>query len=59
MKRHTILFPKDAAGSKAEKERLFRGGLHRMPKPMILSGFYAIIKSKSKERVLSGIRENV
>ena len=29
------------------------------PNPWILFRFYAIIKSKSKERALSGIRENV
>ena len=29
------------------------------PNPWILFRFYAIIKSKSKERELSGIRENV
>lgn len=29
------------------------------PNPWILFRFYAIIKSKSKERTLSGIRENV
>jgi hypothetical protein len=51
-------FPKDAV--KAEKRAVVpRVGCTECPNPWILFRFYAIIKNKSKERALSGIRENV
>ena len=45
---------------KAEKRAVVPGvGCTECPNPWILFRFYAIIKSESKERALSGIRENV
>ena len=58
-------YPKQNRAVARERKRHCTGtekcarSIPECPNPWILFRFYAIIKSKSKERALSGIRENV
>lgn len=58
-------YPKQNRAAARERKRHCTGtekcaqSIPECPNPWILFRFYAIIKSESKERALSGIRENV
>ncbi len=58
-------YPKQNRAAARERKRHGIGtekcaqSIPECPNPWILFRFYAIIKNKSKERALSGIRENV